>query len=118
MHRLKRLWELVKLSFKALREDGVQYTLHRLVGFLHRRLRSKKGRFLPPRAELERQRREDTSNWPKISICTTNRGILARVTAAIGASPNIPTIKVSAIPKVLVMRFCSTMGVASVTTWR
>ena len=70
MHRLKRLWELVKLFFKALREDGVQYTLHRLVGFLHRRLRSKKGRFLPPRAELERQRREDTSNWPKISICT------------------------------------------------
>ena len=70
MHRLKRLWELVKLFFKALQEDGVQYTLHRLVGFLHRRLRSKKGRFLPPRAELERQRREDTSNWPKISICT------------------------------------------------
>ena len=70
MHRLKRFRELVKLFFKALREDGVRYTVGRLVGFLRRRLRSRRGRFLPPRAELERQRREDTSRWPKISICT------------------------------------------------
>ncbi len=70
MQRLKRFSELGKLFFKMLREDGVGFTLGRAAGFARRRLRSKKGRFLPPRAELERERREDTSRWPKISICT------------------------------------------------
>ena len=47
---------------------------------------------------------------PKINICTANRGMLARVTAAMGTSPSIPTIKVSAMPKALVIRFCMTIG--------
>ena len=70
MQRLKRFKELVLLFFKMLREDGVGFTLRRAAGFARRRLRSKKGRFLPPRAELERERREDTTGWPRISICT------------------------------------------------
>ena len=63
-------------------------------------------------------RTEEPLCTPKINSCTTNRGIFASVTAAMGASPSIPTIKVSAMPSILVMRFCSTMGVARATTWR
>ena len=55
---------------------------------------------------------------PKINSCTTNSGMLASVTAAIGISPSRPTIKVSAIPSALVIRFCSTMGAASAATCR
>ena len=61
-------------------------------------------------------RTEDPLWTPKMNICTANRGMLARVTAAMGASPSMPTIKVSAMPRVLVIRFCSTMGMASNTT--
>ena len=43
---------------------------------------------------------------------------MASVTAAMGASPNIPTINVSAILSVLVIKFCSTMGAANAATWR
>ena len=49
---------------------------------------------------------------PKINSWTTNSGILASVTAAMGSSPSIPTIKVSAMPSMLVIRFCITMGAA------
>ena len=70
MQQLKRFRELFRLFFKMVREDGLGFTLRRAAGFARRRLRSKKGRFLPPRAELERERREDTAGWPKISICT------------------------------------------------
>ena len=41
---------------------------------------------------------------------------MARATAAMGVSPSIPTIKVSAMPRALVIKFCSTMGVARATT--
>ena len=70
MHRLKRFKELILLFFTMLREDGFRFTFRKMSGFLRRRLRRKKGRFLPARAELERQRREDVSSWPKISVCT------------------------------------------------
>ena len=53
---------------------------------------------------------------PKMNICTINRGIFARATAAIGSSPSRPTMKVSAIARVLVIRFCSTIGRASAAT--
>ena len=44
-------------------------------------------------------------NWMFIYIisCTTNTGILARVTPASGPSPMVPTIKVSTSPRELVM---------------
>lgn len=70
MHRLKRFKELVLLFLKMVREDGPGFTLRKMSGFLRRRLRRKKGRFLPARAELERQRREDVTALPRISICT------------------------------------------------
>ena len=70
MHRLKRLGELIRLFFTQLREEGAKATFARMNGFLRRRLRSKRGRFLPAREELERQRREDVSGWPRVSICT------------------------------------------------
>lgn len=70
MLRLKRLKELVALFFQMVKEQGAGYTLRKATGFFKRRLRSKKGRFLPGRQTLERQRAADTSAWPKVSICT------------------------------------------------
>lgn len=70
MQQMKRLRELAQLFFKMVREEGFASTVRRLTGFLRRRLRSKKGRFVPARAVLERQRAESTAAWPKISICT------------------------------------------------
>ena len=59
---------------------------------------------------------EDPLWTPKMNICTANSGMLASVTAAMGASPSMPTIKVSAMPSVLVIRFCSTIGTDSSST--
>ena len=70
MQQMKRLRELAQLFFKMVREEGFASTVRRLTGFLRRRLRSKKGRFVPARGVLERQRAENTAAWPKISICT------------------------------------------------
>ena len=53
---------------------------------------------------------------PKMNIFTARMGMLARVTAAMGASPIRPTIKVSAMLSVLVIRFCMTMGAAKMAT--
>ena len=55
---------------------------------------------------------------PKINSWMTNRGTLARVTAAMGTSPSIPTMKVSTRFRLLVIRFCSTIGVARAATSR
>ena len=55
---------------------------------------------------------------PKKNSCMTNRGMLARVTAAIGTSPSMPTMKVSAMARVLVIRFCRMMGTARPPTRR
>ena len=57
MQQMKRLRELAQLFFKMVREEGFASTVRRLTGFLRRRLRSKKGRFVPTRAVLERQRK-------------------------------------------------------------
>ena len=63
--------------------------------------------------------RTEAPLWtPKMNSWMTNMGMLARVTAAIGTSPSMPTIKVSAMLRQLVIRFCRTMGVARTTTWR
>ena len=50
---------------------------------------------------------------PKITSWMTNTGVLATSTAASGASPRAPTIKVSISPSRVVHRFCSRMGSAS-----
>ena len=70
MLRLKRIQELFLLFFQMVKEQGFGYTFKKAAGFFKRRLRAKKGRFLPPKQELERQRAQDTSAWPTISICT------------------------------------------------
>ncbi|MEG1932794.1 MAG: glycosyltransferase, partial [Pygmaiobacter sp.] len=70
MLQLKRLKELLVLFFTMVKEDGLRYTAGRATGFLKRRLRSKRGRFLPSAAELSRERAADCTLLPKISICT------------------------------------------------
>lgn len=66
--RLKRLRELAAFFFQSVRKEGLSSTLHRAAGFFKRRLKSKKGRFLPPPEVLEAQRAADSSVWPTISI--------------------------------------------------
>ena len=66
--RLKRLRELAAFFFQSVRQEGLSSTLHRAVGFFKRRMKSKKGRFLPPPEVLEAQRAAETSGWPVISI--------------------------------------------------
>ena len=66
--RLKRLRELAAFFFQSVRQEGLSSTLHRAAGFFKRRMKSKKGRFLPPPEVLEAQRAAETSDWPVISI--------------------------------------------------
>ena len=62
--------------------------------------------------------RTDAPDWrPKISSKMTKMGMLARVTAAMGASPGRePTMKVSTRARDSVIRFWAIMGRARVTT--
>ena len=55
---------------------------------------------------------------PKKNSWMTKVGILTRVTAAMGVSPSRPTMKMSAMPKALVIRFWRIIGVARTATWR
>ena len=55
---------------------------------------------------------------PKITSWMMKMGTLAAVTAAISALPRRPTMKVSAKPRDVVMRFCSTMGSVSTQSLR
>ena len=55
---------------------------------------------------------------PKITSCRMKTGTLAAVTAAISALPRRPTMKVSAKPREVVIRFCSTMGSVSTQSLR
>ena len=65
----KRAKELAQLFFETVRKEGLAPTLRRAAGFARRRLRTKKGRFLPPEAVLAAQRAADTAGWPVVSIC-------------------------------------------------
>ena len=67
--RLKRMRELCAVFVSLVRQDGISSTVQRALGFARRRLKSKKGRFLPPKAVLESQRALDYSTWPHVSIC-------------------------------------------------
>ncbi len=70
MHlRLKRLCELAAVFFSLVKQDGLCATVRRAAGFARRRLKSKKGRFLPSNAVLDSQRAADFSGWPHVSIC-------------------------------------------------
>lgn len=68
--RLKRIKELVFLFFDMVASQGLGYTAKKAAGFFKRRLRAKKGRFLPPQKALQAQKGEDTRLFPTISICT------------------------------------------------
>ncbi len=56
MLKIKRFRELVALFFTYMKEEGVVGTVKRALGFFKRRLRAKKGRFLPPNDALEMQK--------------------------------------------------------------
>ena len=56
MLKIKRFRELVALFFTYMKEEGFAGTVKRAVGFFKRRLKAKKGRFLPPKDALEMQK--------------------------------------------------------------
>ena len=55
MLKIKRFKELVALFFQYVKQEGFSGTVKRATGFFRRRMKQKKGRFLPPQAELEKQ---------------------------------------------------------------
>ena len=55
MLKIKRFQELVALFFTYLKDEGFSGTIKRALGFFKRRLKAKKGRFLPPKEALEAQ---------------------------------------------------------------
>ena len=67
--KLKRVKELFAFFLDTVRKEGFSSTLKRAWGFLRRRLKSKKGRFLPPKDVLAAQTAADTSAWPLLSVC-------------------------------------------------
>lgn len=56
MLKIKRFKELVALFFTYVKEEGLSGTVKRAVGFFQRRMKAKKGRFLPPKEALEQQK--------------------------------------------------------------
>ena len=56
MLKIKRFQELVALFFTYMKEEGFSGTVKRAIGFFKRRLKAKKGRFLPPKEALEMQK--------------------------------------------------------------
>lgn len=56
MLKIKRFQELIALFFTYLKDEGFFGTMQRAMGFFRRRLRAKKGRFLPPAEALEMQK--------------------------------------------------------------
>ena len=56
MLKIKRFQELVALFFTYLKDEGFSGTIKRALGFFKRRLKAKKGRFLPPKEALEAQK--------------------------------------------------------------
>ena len=71
--KLKRLRELFLFGWGYLRQEGLARTWKRGVGFLRRRMKSKRGRYLPSKQVLAAQRAfcadgTGTAGWPKISV--------------------------------------------------
>ncbi len=61
MLKIKRFKELIALFFGYIKEEGFFGTVKRATAFFKRRLRAKKGRFLPPETELLKQREYKSS---------------------------------------------------------
>ena len=61
--KIKRRKELSDLFFQTMKEEGLGSTISRTSSFLKRRTRRKKGRFLPPASELEKQRASLPHGW-------------------------------------------------------
>ena len=70
--RIKRLRELFAYGWGYLRQEGFARTWKRGVGFLRRRMKSKRGRYLPTKQVLAAQRAfcatDAVKDWPKISV--------------------------------------------------
>lgn len=65
----KRGRELAAYFRTLVAKEGLVPTLRRTALYLKRRYGLKKGRFLPKKAALARQRSADTTGWPTISVC-------------------------------------------------
>lgn len=64
----KRGRELLAYFREISAKEGFFAAVKRTLRYLRRRRPKKRGRFLPKRAELERQRTADVTGWPKISL--------------------------------------------------
>ena len=53
--KIRRMQELFLLGIEYLKTEGISGTMHRTAGFLQRRMKAKKGRFLPPKEALQQQ---------------------------------------------------------------
>ena len=56
MLKIKRIKELIALFFEYIKTEGISSTIKRATGFFKRRMKAKKGRFLPPKEALEKQK--------------------------------------------------------------
>lgn len=72
MLKIKRMTELFKLFFEYVKTEGLMGTSKRALAFFKRRLKAKKGRFLPPNEELLQQ---------KDYKCSIQEGTISVVTA-------------------------------------
>ena len=65
----KRNRELFSYFQEMVEKEGFISAVKRTLRYLKRRYGGKKGRFLPKKTELARQRKDDVLGWPKISVC-------------------------------------------------
>lgn len=65
----KRSRELRAYFFDIAQKEGFGAAISRTFRYLKRRYAPKKGRYLPKKAVLDRQRQTDTTGWPLLSVC-------------------------------------------------
>ncbi|MEG1862112.1 MAG: glycosyltransferase family 2 protein [Oscillospiraceae bacterium] len=80
MLKIKRIKELCGLFFQYVTEEGLFSTVKRATAFFSRRVRSKKGRFLPPPQALNQQK--------KYKCPSLKDGKIAVVTALYNTNPS------------------------------
>ena len=83
MLKIKRFKELVALFFQYVKQEGFSGTVKRATGFFRRRMKRKKGRFLPPQSELEKQKtyvpkRENKTISVVTALYNTDKKFLAQ----------------------------------------
>jgi GT2 family glycosyltransferase len=85
----KRKKELRAYFREIAKSQGLMAAVRRTLRFLKRRGGGRSGRFLPTRAELQRQREADILGWPKISVCVpvcnTTRQFFSELLASVMA---------------------------------